>query len=201
MKREEFIRELKRSLQKLPNDEVAEIVMDQEEYIREAVRAGRIEDEVVNALGDPKVLAASFSTSAKIESAERATTLKSQIGNTLDAVIAILALAPLNLIFVLGPFLFLVAFLISFWVSSIAVAIASVFALLAFIVKVWFLHADFWNSVSLLFLILTGMGAGGVGILLMVEITKIFTGLTLQYLKWNLNFIQRKKHEISKIIS
>ena len=115
MKRDQFILALRRSLIQLPQSEVEDIVRDQNEYISDAIAAGRNEEDVITSLGDPKALANSLQADLKIQRAESASSLNKQISLTFTALIAILALAPLNIIFVLGPFLALIGFLIAGW--------------------------------------------------------------------------------------
>ena len=61
MTKEEFITTLRKSLTgKVSSDVVNENVSYYEEYIATGVRAGRSEEEVVNGLGDPRLLAKSI---------------------------------------------------------------------------------------------------------------------------------------------
>lgn len=61
MTKEEFITTLRKSLTgKVPADVVNENISYYEEYIATGVRAGRSEEEVVNGLGDPRLLAKSI---------------------------------------------------------------------------------------------------------------------------------------------
>ena len=104
MKKEEFLKQLDLSLVGISLHERQDILRDQEEYIREAVSAGRNEESVIASLGSPKELATNLSVDTKIQKAVKTDAFGKQIQNTFSAVLAILALAPLNLIFVLGPF-------------------------------------------------------------------------------------------------
>ena len=111
MKRLAYLDSLKTHLRQLPEGDVADILRDQEEYIRDAVGAGRSEEDAIQSLGEPKAFAANLIAELKIQQAIQPGSLQKQMRGTIGAVCAILALAPINLIFVLGPFLALAGFL------------------------------------------------------------------------------------------
>jgi uncharacterized membrane protein len=192
MNKADFLKELSSQLRQLATPDVEEILRDQEEYIRDAIQSGRREDEVISSLGDPKVFAASLAAESRIHSAEKSTSLKQQAHLTLGAVIAILALAPLNLIFVLGPFCGLVGVLIGLWAASAGILVAALACLVVFFVKLLFLSVGVWAQLSTFFFIAGCIGGSVLGMMLMVEITQWVLLGTLAYLKWNLNFIKAR---------
>lgn len=190
MKKSEFTNELRRQLAALPSGEVEDIVRDQEEYITDAMAAGRTEEQAVAALGDPRAFAASLTAEAKIREIDEAKGLRQQIGGTIGAVVAILALAPLNLIFVLGPFLALVGIAIAGWAVAVAGVAAAAALILAFFFKLVFITAGFWAQVSTFFLALGSLGLSVLGLVGMYYITYWLVQGTVAYLKWNLNFVR-----------
>jgi uncharacterized membrane protein len=192
MKGEQFLQELKKALSGLPGEESQEIIRDQEEYIRDAVASGRSEEEVVSSLGSPIAFAANLSVEAKIQKAEGAQTLNTQVRGTLNAVFAILALAPLNLIFVFGPFMGLLACNFAGWVVSAAVIIASLACLAVWLIKLITISVGIFAHLSSLFLILGFIGLGVLGLFVMYQVTRIFMKATISYLKWNLSLIRGK---------
>ena len=192
MKREQFLIELKEALSSLPPEDRQDILRDQEEYIREAVSSGRNEEDVIAALGTPYTFAANLSIEAKLQKAEGAKTLSTQMRGTMSAVLAILALAPLNLIFVLGPFMALFACNLAGWASAFAVLIASLAAVGVWLFKLIFLSVGFATHLSSLLFILGWIGLGVLGIAVMVQVTRFFFKGTLAYLRWNLNLIRGK---------
>lgn len=192
MTRQGFLEELRRALAHLPKAEVDEIVRDQDEYIRDAVQAGRSEEDVLRSLGSPASLAASLLAETRIQQAAESTTLKEKAGNTFGAVAAIIALAPLNLIFVLGPFLGAAGLLIGGWAGAAGILLAALGFLLAFFVKLIFLSVGFWAHVSTFFFAVGCVGLSLLAFIFMAAITKAFLTLTLNYLKWNLNFIRAR---------
>jgi uncharacterized membrane protein len=71
MKRNEFIADLKEALEhNLSEQKIKEHVDYYEEYIRNEVKSGRTEEEVVNELGDPWAIAKTIRLSEGMESQE-----------------------------------------------------------------------------------------------------------------------------------
>lgn len=191
MTREQFLEELKRELAHLPESERAEILRDQEEYLRDAVASNRDEAAVVAALGSPKAFAANLSASAKIQSAEASPRLNQQVSSTFGAVIAVLALAPLNIFFVLGPFMTLVSINVAGWIVAACILLGSTAALGYWLFKLVFVSAGAFTHLSSLFFILGCAGAGVLALWAMYRITAAFVRVTLSYLKWNLGVIRK----------
>ena len=192
MNKQVFLETLKRELSGLPVADVAEILRDQEEYIRDAVRAGRTEDEVIRSLGDPRVFAQNLSVESKISKAEKPTALKNQISTTWSAVIAVLALAPLNLIFVLGPFIGLLALVFGVWMMALGILLASIAVLVTFFIKMIAIPVGFWTHLSAFFFAAGWVGVGILGVVFMAIMTRFFLLGTIAYLKWNVNFVRAR---------
>jgi uncharacterized membrane protein len=194
MTKAQFLESLRRHLSPLPPSDVDEIIRDQEEYIREAVSSGRAEEQVVDSLGDPKAFAAGLTAEMnaemKIEQAAEQQNLKSQVRSTFGAVLAVLALAPFNLIFVFGPFMGLVGITIGGWAVAGTLIVLSGVALTTYFMKFITVSAGLWMNLSALFFVLGAAGAGILAFLFMYQMTKIFSTLTISYLRWNLNFIK-----------
>jgi uncharacterized membrane protein len=190
MNRTEFLEALRKNLSHLPATEAEEIIRDQDEYIRDAVRSGRSEEEVVKGLGDPSNFAGSLSAEAKIEKAEQATTIRQQSKSAFSAALALIVLAPLNLIFVLGPFIGVCGILVGGWALSGGILIASVAVLGAFIVKGMFFTVGVMAMISSLFFLLGIIGLSALGAIVMLKMTEVFLTGTIAYLRWNLNFVR-----------
>lgn len=192
MKREQFIQTLRQHLAHLPVSEVNDIVRDQEEFLQDAMSAGRTEEQAVASLGDPKVFASSISAESKIKRAQQSSTLSQQVSQTFGAVFAILALAPLNIIFVLGPFLFLSAMVFAGWAASFGIFIAAWAFLLGFVFKLAFVGVGFWIHASSFFFVVGWIGVSLLMFASMYAVTSFFAKGVLAYLKWNINFISTR---------
>ncbi len=193
MKRDQFILELRRALVHLSQAEVEDIIRDQNEYLTDAVQAGRSEEDVIKSLGDPKELASTLQADLKLQRAEDAPNFNKQIGLTFSALLAILALAPLNIIFVLGPFLGLLGVLTGGWAVAMGLFASAIAIFVGFFTKLIFISAGFWTHFSTLFFALAMIGTSLLAFLFMYWISTYVLKGTLSYLKWNLNFIRPRK--------
>lgn len=192
MKKEQFLQTLRQHLAHLPLNEINDIVRDQEEFIQDAMSAGRTEEQAVASLGDPKAFASSLSAETKIKKAEQSSNLSQQVRQTFGAVFAILALAPLNIIFVLGPFLFLSAMVFAGWAISFGTFIAAWAFLLGFFFKLAFVSVGFWVHASSFFFVVGWIGVSLLMFASMYIVTRAFAMGVLAYLKWNINFISAR---------
>ncbi|MGZ3712108.1 MAG: DUF1700 domain-containing protein [Bdellovibrionota bacterium] len=190
MRKAEYLNELKIQLRALPANEVDDILRDQEEFIRDAMSAGKTEEQAIAGLGDPAAFAANLTAEMKIQRVSTSSSLKNQVSGTVSAVVAILALAPLNLIFVLGPFLALVAVAIAGWAVAFSGLLAACALFLGFFFKLLFIGAGFWVQISTFFFALGSIGASLLALIGMYFITQWLVLGTLAYLKWNLNFVR-----------
>jgi uncharacterized membrane protein len=186
----EFLSELKNELKSLPKFEVDEILRDQDEYISDAIRMGRQESEVIDSLGKPKVFAKNLIAETHINSAFESEAFSDKFKNVFRALFAVIALAPLNLIFVLGPFVALCAVLFAGWVSTLALLGSSLFTLGLFFKKLIFIEVGIWAHLSTLFFTLGTIGLAVLSVFFVVYISKCFASLTISYLKWNMHFIR-----------
>jgi uncharacterized membrane protein len=192
VKKVDFIAELRSNLGSFSGEEREDIIRDQEEYIRDAISAGRDEEAVIDSLGDPRVLAGQLTVQTKIDRVEKSSRLPVQMRNLFGAVRAILALAPFNIIFVLGPFLFLFAMNMAGWAVSFAMLLSAVAVLGVFLFKLSFFVVGMYTHLSALFLCLGLIGLGCLGVMLMFTLTRFFFNATATYLKWNLKVIEGK---------
>ncbi len=204
--RESYLTELRSHLASLPETERADIVRDQDEFFREALMSGRTEADVIGSLGDPKALAKTLIAESRLTASETATAttsshgtplkpapLSTQIGATARAFIAILTLAPFNLIFVLGPFIALMACLFAAWVSGGALLIAGLASIVMVGTELTGLGASPWAQVSSVFLGL-GITMCSIAFLgLMILTTSWIAQLSVRYMRWNLDMIVERK--------
>lgn len=190
MNRIVFLNELRFNLRGISERELQEIIRDQEEYIADAIAAGRTEEEVVRSLGDPKNLAKSLLLETKIEQAESATTVSKKANGILGAIVAVIALAPLNLIFALVPAILILTFVFTGWVLSLAGLFSTIALLFAFLAVFLFVPVGFLNHLAALFLFMGSIGLGCIALYFMFFVTKWVAKGFLAYLRWNLNFIR-----------
>lgn len=123
MKQDAFIQRLRQGLANLPKQEVEEIVADYREYIGDATAAGRNEEEVIAALGDPDKLAREI----KAQATYRQWQARRSFGNLARVVASIAGLGLLNLL-LLVPFIIYLALLTVGYVVSGACAVGGLLA-------------------------------------------------------------------------
>ncbi|MGG1948723.1 DUF1700 domain-containing protein [Trinickia sp. NRRL B-1857] len=123
MKQDAFIQRLRQGLANLPKQEVEEIVADYREYIGDAIAAGRNEEEVIAALGDPDKLAREI----KAQATYRQWQARRSFGNLARVVASIAGLGLLNLI-LLVPFMLYLLLLTAGYMVSVAFALGGLVA-------------------------------------------------------------------------
>lgn len=187
-----FLEELSYCLRKISPEERQEILRDQEELIRDAIESGRTEEQVLASLGTAKVMARNLILELKLSEVEQTTGLSSKVKMIIGIVIAFLALAPLNLIFVLGPFLVLISLLFSGWVSIATLFIVVIAAIAVFFWQMIFMSVGFLTHLGTFFLFLGALGLGVLSVMIMVALTAWFFKAMTAYLRWNLNFIRAR---------
>ena len=190
----EFLQILGQHLARLPESERADILRDQEEFFRDALASGRTEADVIGSLGDPKQLAKTLIAEAKLTGAETSSnsSLRTQMGTTMRAVIAIVTLAPFNLIFVLGPFLGLLGCLVAGWAVGASFLIAGGAAVFFLVTELVPLSASTYAHIASFLLSLGVVMFSFSFLALMAWVSSWVASLTVRYLRWNLDLIQAR---------
>jgi uncharacterized membrane protein len=155
MTRTIFLSRLRQGLAGLQPSEIEEMVADYDTHFAEGLAAGRKEEDIAQALGDPDRLARELRAEAGLKRWQE----RRSAGNFVGALFALLGLATVDLIFLL-PLLFvvtLVLFIFGVVLFALIVAgIAVVASLLTF---------DFGSLAAALARAFAGVGlvAGGIG--------------------------------------
>jgi uncharacterized membrane protein len=126
MKQEVFIEALRQELSSLPKHAVDEIIADYREYIGDALAAGRREEEVVAALGDPVKLARELKAQANYRQWQD----RRSFSNLVRVIMSISALGLLNVL-LLVPFMVYLVILTVGYVVSTGLTIAGLVGVLA----------------------------------------------------------------------
>lgn len=127
MKQDAFIQRLRQALCSLPKRDVDEIVADYREYIGDALSAGRTEEDVIAALGEPEKLARELKAQANFRQWEE----RRSFGNLMRVVGSIAGLGLLHLV-LLVPFLLYMLVLTLGYVFFGALTVAGLVTLVAF---------------------------------------------------------------------
>lgn len=126
MKQEVFIEALRRELSSLPKQAVDEIIADYHEYIGDALAAGRREEDVIAALGDPVKLARELKAQANYRQWQD----RRSFGNLIRVIMSISALGLLNVL-LLVPFMLYLALLTAGYAVSVGLTIAGLVGVIA----------------------------------------------------------------------
>ena len=191
MNKNEFMKALESHLVGIPAADKADILYDYDEHFRMGMDQGKTEEQVAEALGNPKTIGKQFKATVAVEQAQTT----ASTGNILRAVVAVISLGFFNLVFVLGPFLGLVGVLIGLFAAASGLIVAGLGVLisaLAFPVVGPFLSIPSFLMANPLGLIALAIGLTSLGLLLfigMCYLSKLFYLVTVKYLKMNIRII------------
>ncbi|TCS93087.1 DUF1700 domain-containing protein [Hazenella coriacea] len=181
MNKVEFMNALKQQLQKIPEQERAEILVDYEEHFRHGLENGRTEAEIARSLGSPKEIAKELITDYFLVQAKT----KNSFPSLTRAIFASLGLGFLNLVFVLGPFIGLVGVMFSFYAVAVSLLVVPL-ASLASLIWVSSLPEAIFN-------LSVGLVCTGLGLLLWIgmnRVTRFVFHWFIRYVESNLKFIK-----------
>jgi len=183
MTREMYMQELDRLLSAVPQPVRTEWLFDYDMHFRMAAERGMTEEQAAMELGDPRAIAGELLLNYRVHQAED----RSNVVSVSRAVFATVGLGFFNLIFVLGPFVALMAGLLALWGVSVAFFGAAVAA----VVEAY--RGTMFSLQQGLFVALAATGLGllsGAGTL---YLTRGFFKLTLNYLKFNTRLVRGGK--------
>jgi uncharacterized membrane protein len=198
MNKKHFMDILSANLKGIPREEKFDIINDFEEHFAIGKENGRSEEELTEALGDPKLIAKQMNASSLIKKAEETTSAS----NIARAIFASIGLGVLNIIFLLGPFIAVIAVILALFTSAIAITAAGITGFFGSIFSPLF--SNYINSSILVnpavgIFTFLGIGAfGGLFFIGDVYLAKYTYRLTVRYLKFNMRVItgRRQKDEI-----
>jgi len=185
MNKSEYIRLLGKELGSVHTEEHKEILADYDEHFRMGVLEGKSEEQIAEALGDPKVIAKQY----KVDSLVREATETKSVRNITRAVIATIGLGFFNLIFILGPFLAIVGVMVGFFAASIGMVLGGVAGFVATLIRIPII-AQIHPLAALFFT--TGVTAMGMLFFIgNLYIGRFLYNATLAYLRLNLSIIRK----------
>jgi uncharacterized membrane protein len=182
MTKAEFFEQLNQGLKKVRKDDRADILAEYEEHFHHALAKGKTEEQICKDLGSVDQIIKDYRIEKVL--AEQVTGEAGNAKSILRAALILMALAPLNFIVFIGPFLVTACLLMAFWAvggSLFLVGAAMFFTLLAKI----------FTSLLVPVLLIACVGVIALGVffmLLLLPITSLVGALTFKYLRWNLDF-------------
>ncbi|GAA0292802.1 putative membrane protein [Gracilibacillus halotolerans] len=180
MNKENFLKSLNNSLQRLPSSEREDILQDFREHFDIGINEGKSEEEISKALGSPQQIAREMVVTYRLEQVEETTST----GNVLRAVWAVIGLGFFNLIIVLAPFLALAGFVFSGWLAGVSFVAAPILFLVNIII---------YPEVFAFFELFFSLFLSGVGIFLIIGMyyaTRWLMKGFVKYLNFNVKMVK-----------
>lgn len=190
MTKAEFINSLTNQLSRIPQADRDDILYDYEEHFSIGLEHGKTEEEIARDLGDPKAIGKQFTADTIVM---QATQTKSA-GSITRAVFAIAGLGFFNLVFILGPFIGLVALLIALFATAFAIIISGIALVLIVFAAPMFPDLINLGGIDSGVIIFAGIGLSSLGALFflgVIILSKWFFKGTLSYLKINMKLINK----------
>jgi uncharacterized membrane protein len=194
MNKEQFLTQLKRALEGMPESEKREVLYDYEEHFRMGAAEGKSEEQIAQSLGNPRTIGGSYRIDAILEGPKESGGVPAK--SVLRAVFASLSLTLFNVIVVLGPFAGLVGALIGLWAGACSVALSGAAVVLGAIVAIAAPGLIPGVGLNPAFLLFAGIGVTALGVLAVIgmgKLSKIFTLLVARYVRFNARIVTRRK--------
>ncbi|MFB9325872.1 hypothetical protein ACFFSY_08020 [Paenibacillus aurantiacus] len=177
--RAQYLQQLWDLLAPVPEGQRKEWMYDYEEHFRMAAAQGRSDAEAASELGDPRQIARELLLGYRVEEAARS----GRISSVSRAVLTTVSMGFFNLIFVLGPYVGLLAVILALWVVVGALALSSLYAVYEG------LFGEAFNRVQGAFIAMTLIGLSMLAGAGMKVVTRGFMRMTVNYLKFNSRII------------
>ncbi|MBU5425858.1 DUF1700 domain-containing protein [Tissierella pigra] len=189
MNKQEYLDRLMYYLQGLPISELEDIFSDYEEHFRMGISKGKSEEEISKELGDPMEVANNYKTIYGYNDTQNMDNTNYSSNDTKRLLVTI-GLIAFNIIIVAGPYLGLAGVLLSFYGVGISIIVSGFVVLFGFPISIFTPIPTPHILTSIAF----GIGLlalGTLGIILSVYLTKLLYQLTIKYIKWNLELINK----------
>ena len=189
MNKKEFIKIFSNNLGNISMNEKKEILADYEEHFAIGLKDNKSEEEICELLGNPKSIAKQYKIDIMLKEVEKT----KSISGIIKVIFASLGLGFFNVVFILGPYMGLVAVLISLFAVAFSIIISGVFMFFAAMIQP--LISDiFYTGINPLVIIFLSIGITAFGLLFMIGdcfLAKYFYIGTIKYLKFNLKIIKK----------
>lgn len=189
MNKKEFLKILSNNLGNMPMNDKKEIIADYEEHFAIGLKNKKSEEEICELLGNPKLIAKQYKVDMMLREAEES----KSITGIIKAIIAFLGLGFFNIVFILGPYMGLVAVLISLFAVGFSITISGIFMFFTALIRP-LVSSIFYIGVNPLIIIFISIGTTAFGLLFLIGdcfLAKYFYIGTIKYLKFNLNIIKK----------
>lgn len=191
----EFLNQLDAALRGMTYQEKQDIMADYTAHFSAGAEQGLSEEEIAAALGNPRAIAKAYRADYMVEQARN----KKSAGNIFRAILAVLSLSFFNIVFVLGPFLCLLAALMGLWAAALGLTLASPVGAIFVSASLIFPHLIFGlGTTSAVALVFIFIGLGALGLLACIGLYYLsswFFKITIKYLNFNMRIITGRSSE------
>ncbi|HPP76981.1 DUF1700 domain-containing protein [Methanospirillum sp.] len=187
MQKDEYLKKLASALSGIPDAQKKDILADYAEHFEMGVLDGRSEEEISEALGDPRTIGREYTAAALVKNAEA----DPSAGGLGRAILATIGLGLFNLIVVLIPLICIIMVLAVLFLIGFSLCCAgpiltggAVLELLGIVSGVLFFSAP-----AAVFL---GIGITCLGLLILIMeywLIRVLYRIGIRYLKWNIAVI------------
>lgn len=183
MKRNEFMKKLEAYLAKVPEHDRKDMLYDFDEHFTVGIENGKTEEEVVEELGDPHLIAKDLIADYQMIRAEKGPS----VPNTSRTVFATIGLSFFNLVFLLGPVIGLIGVYFSLCVTAFSFTVSPLLAVL------WGIFTGFEDFMIQFFMSVTLCGIGILISIAIIHIGKFSYKIMLRYTKFNIKVMKGGK--------
>lgn len=193
MTQAEYLKELERQIQRLPQKDRMEILADYQEHFEMAMAAGKKEADICVSLGTPRSVGQAVMMNSLVQEAKTSPNVRGRANALLRIMLLCLVLAPFNFLILVGPFLILFALLFAGWVTPLALGAVVTYAGIE-LIKVGTTGLGVFSGLSLASMWLGTMGIVFLSCMLMWLFTRGSLWLLIAFFKWNIDFITSRKN-------
>jgi len=197
MNQQAFLAALRGALGSMPEQDKAKILRDYEGQFRAGLAAGKGEEELASALGDPLLLGRSHRIDALLQEPEEGGGAKAKA--VAGAVLLSLSVSLFNGIFVLGPFAAFLGALAGLWAAALSVAAAGLACILS--PAAWAIAPALrpylpLRELNVAFVLLCGVALAALGLLAfigMAQLSRLALRAVAAYVKFSLRLVRRRR--------
>jgi uncharacterized membrane protein len=193
MDRAQYLNILEKNLKSLKKEETDDILQDFTEYFEIGIERGRTQQELMNSLGSPKILARQIRFESYVKQAEE-TSSAAHIGK---AVFTSIGLSFFNLIFILPLFLIIFSVLSALFIFAVAISAAGVTgAIGSLFLPLISQYVTFNTFIHPAVMVFAFIGIGTFGVIFFIGdifFSRFLFGITARYLRFNLEIIRGRR--------
>ena len=195
MNRKQYLDSLEKNLKSLKREETDDILRDFTEYFEIGIERGRTEQELMDSLGSPKILARQIRFESYVKMAEKNASA-AHIGK---AVFTSIGLSFFNLIFIMPLFLIVLGAVSALFILAAAISAAGVTgAIGSLFMPLISQYVSFNTIIHPAVMAFAFLGTGAFGVIFFIGdifFSRFLFGLTARYLRFNLEIIRGRRRQ------